>query len=128
MHSETIFIGFMYNTPNNKWSRKHMLKYSFLIILLVACSTTKESSKSTQGEIQFEATKKVFDNGLTAIIVENKKLPVFSYHTFYKVGGKFETPGITGASHFLEHMMFKGAKKYKMGEFDKLVEGNGGTT
>jgi len=127
MHGETKFLSFMYNTPNNKWSRKHMLKYSFLIILLVACSTTKDSRKSTQEEIQFEATKRVFDNGLTAIIVENKKLPVFSYHTFYKVGGKFETPGITGASHFLEHMMFKGAKKYKMGEFDRLVEGNGGS-
>lgn len=103
-----------------------MLKYLLLIVFLISCSTTNKNSGDTS-DIQFDATKKTFDNGLTAIIVENKKLPVFSYHTFYKVGGKFETPGITGASHFLEHMMFKGAKKYKMGEFDKLVEGNGGS-
>ncbi len=34
--------------------------------------------------------------------------------------------GLTGASHFLEHMMFKGAKKYPEGVFDQTVEGNGG--
>ena len=57
------------------------------------------------------------------MIVENHKLPLVSYYTYFDVGGKFETPGITGSSHFLEHMMFKGAKKYPEGEFDKMVEG-----
>lgn len=103
-----------------------MYKILLMLIFIVSCSSTDKSSSSEDLSVSFKATKKVFENGLTAIIIENKKLPIFSYHTFYKVGGKFETPGITGSSHFLEHMMFKGAKKYKMGEFDKLVEGNGG--
>ena len=34
---------------------------------------------------------------------------------------------MSGATHFLEHLMFKGAKKYGPGEFNKLVEGNGGS-
>ena len=33
-----------------------------------------------------------------------------------------------GGTHFLEHMMFKGAKKYKAGEFDTIIESNGGST
>ena len=37
---------------------------------------------------------------LTVIVVENNKLPIFSYYTYYKVGGKFETAGITGERKF----------------------------
>lgn len=103
-----------------------MLKVLLILSFVIGCSSNTKKSDPNDLSVSFNAKKRVFDNGLTAIVVENKKLPIFSYYTFYKVGGKFETPGITGASHFLEHMMFKGAKKYKMGEFDKLVEGNGG--
>ena len=65
---------------------------------------------------------------LRLLVVENNKLPIVSYYTFFDVGGRFESreTGTTGATHFLEHMMFKGAKKYKAGEFEKIVEGNGG--
>ena len=65
---------------------------------------------------------------MTALIVENHKLPIFSLYFFYKVGGKNEVPGITGASHFLEHMMFKGAKKYGKNSIDFIIEGSGGST
>ncbi len=68
------------------------------------------------------------DNGMTALIVPNHKLPIFSLYMFYKVGGKNEVKGITGASHFLEHMMFKGAKKYGPNRIDFLIEGSGGAT
>jgi zinc protease len=89
--------------------------------------STETKSESGVDSLSFKAKKKVFSNGLTAIVVENKKLPLFSYYTYYKVGGKHEKDGITGASHYLEHMMFKGAKKYGPGMFDKIVEGNGGS-
>ncbi|MBD67035.1 MAG: hypothetical protein CME62_17670 [Halobacteriovoraceae bacterium] len=94
---------------------------------LVACAQLTSKSKSAKDmEIDFDVTKKVLDNGLTLLMVEDHKLPIFTFVAYYKVGGKFETPGVTGSSHLLEHMMFKGAKKYGENEFDKLVEGNGG--
>lgn len=103
-------------------------------ILLMACSNMSSnkvvdvSADSASGEdINLTVTKKVLSNGLTVLISENHKLPIFSYYTYYRVGGKHENEGITGSTHFLEHMMFKGAKKYGPGEFDKLVEGNGGS-
>lgn len=104
---------------------------SVLLTLNVACSQFSAQKKSTneknsESALSFKVEKKVLKNGLTVLVVENHKLPIFSYYTFYKVGGKYETKGITGASHFLEHMMFKGAKKYGPGMFDQLVEGNGG--
>lgn len=84
--------------------------------------------KYTQGEIQLEVQKYTFENGLRLIVYENHKLPIFSYYTFFDVGGRHESGGTTGATHFLEHMMFKGAKKYGPGIFDSMIEGNGGNT
>ena len=45
---------------------------------------------------------------------------------FYKIGSRNERPGTTGISHFFEHMMFNGAKKYGPKQFDVQMEKNGG--
>jgi|Deesub1362B_J571_1020462.scaffolds.fasta_scaffold01716_6 predicted Zn-dependent peptidase len=65
-------------------------------------------------------------NGLKILIIEDHSLPLISYCTFYKVGTRNEKKGITGISHFLEHMMFNGTKKYGPKTFDILMESNGG--
>ncbi len=74
--------------------------------------------------------KKTLANGLRVLVYENNRLPIFSYYTFYDIGGRHESrvEKTTGATHFLEHMMFKGAKKYGPGQFDTLIEGKGGST
>ena len=98
-------------------------KYAILALLIslsLSCASKTSDSSKNSDEINLDVTKVVLPNGLTILISENHKLPIFSYYTFYKVGGKFEKDGITGASHFLEHMMFKGAKKYGPKEFDKF--------
>ncbi len=104
----------------------------FLIFILIAgCSSPhkKNNSHSTLSEsIQLEVEELKLANGMTALIVPNHKLPIFSLYLFYKVGGKNEVKGITGASHFLEHMMFKGAKRYGQNKIDFLIEGSGGST
>ena len=106
----------------------------WLLILLAACSSNtgnkdkagpKGPSENLLG-IQFDVHEKVLDNGLKVLVVENKKLPVFSFYSYYMVGSKYELAGATGSSHLLEHMMFKGAKKYGENVFDKIVSGNGG--
>ena len=54
-------------------------------------------------------------------------IPNVALYTFYKIGSRNERPGTTGLSHFFEHMMFNGAKKYGPGELDKVMEANGGS-
>ena len=104
-----------------------LLVITFMFAAVTGCaSKSKDDQDFNSDEINLKVTKEVLPNGLTILISENHKLPIFSYYTYYKVGGKFEKDGITGASHLLEHMMFKGAKKYGEGEFDKFIEGNGG--
>ncbi len=51
-------------------------------------------------------------NGLKVLLVENHIAPVITFLVLYKVGSRNEGVGFTGATHFLEHMLFKGTKKH----------------
>lgn len=106
---------------------KILISLLLLLIFMNGCSTTKKH-KNLAESIQIDVEELKLDNGMVALIVKNSKLPIFSLYSFYKVGGKNELPGITGASHFLEHMMFKGAKKYGKNTIDFIIEGSGGST
>ncbi len=61
------------------------------------------------------------DNGLLVLLKENHNAPVISFNVVYRVGSKYERPGITGISHLIEHMMFKSTKTRPLGEFDRLL-------
>src|SRR5215204_65201 len=65
-------------------------------------------------------------NGLPVLIKESHVAPVASFWIFYRVGSRNELPGITGISHWLEHMLFKGSERFPRGEFDKAVARAGG--
>ncbi len=66
-------------------------------------------------------------NGLRVLLAPNVSSPTASVWVWYKVGSKNEWPGITGASHWVEHMLFQGSPKYAKGETDRAVISVGGT-
>ncbi len=66
------------------------------------------------------------DNGLKILVKEDHRAPVMVAQIWYKVGSSYEHDGITGVSHVLEHMMFKGTKKHGPGEFSRIIAENGG--
>lgn len=66
------------------------------------------------------------DNGLKVLLMEEHKAPVATFQIWYRVGSRNERPGNTGMSHLLEHMMFKGTKKYGPKTFSQTVQRNGG--
>jgi zinc protease len=61
------------------------------------------------------------DNGLQVIVREDHRAPVVVSQLWYKVGSSYETPGQTGLSHALEHMMFKGSRKLGPGEASRIL-------
>ncbi|MBU1700654.1 MAG: insulinase family protein [Candidatus Eisenbacteria bacterium] len=74
----------------------------------------------------FDTVKEsVLDNGLKILTVENHTSPTATIQVWYKVGSRNETQDISGVSHILEHMMFKGTEKHPTGDFDKIVQMNG---
>lgn len=66
------------------------------------------------------------DNGLKLLVKQDSRAPVVVSQVWYKVGGSYETDGVTGVSHALEHMMFKGTELYPAGEFSRIIADNGG--
>jgi len=77
-------------------------------------------------DFRHDVSRFQLENGLTVLLYENHTAPVVSYYTFFKAGSRNERPGITGISHYLEHMMFNGADKYGPKMFDMTLESNGG--
>ena len=65
-------------------------------------------------------------NGMKVLVKEDHRAPVVVSQVWYKVGASYEHSGITGVSHVLEHMMFKGTKKHASGEFSRIIAENGG--
>jgi zinc protease len=72
-------------------------------------------------------TSATLSNGMKLIVQEDHDIPNVAMYLFYKVGSRNERPGTTGISHFFEHMMFNGAKKYGPKQFDVQMEKNGGS-
>src|SRR5439155_26779427 len=67
----------------------------------------------------------VLPNGLRVLTKEVHGTPVVSFSVWYKVGSRHEHTGITGVSHLLEHMMFKGTKEFRVGEIPRVLFLNG---
>ncbi|MBI2894389.1 MAG: insulinase family protein [Deltaproteobacteria bacterium] len=65
-------------------------------------------------------------NGLRIIVSEDHAAPVFSYHTWFRVGSRNEREGKTGLAHLFEHLMFNETESLRAGEFDRILEQAGG--
>lgn len=65
-------------------------------------------------------------NGLQVILQPSRVAPVASFWLWYRVGSRNEIPGLTGLSHWVEHMLFKGTAAFPRGEFDRAVARAGG--
>jgi len=66
------------------------------------------------------------DNGLKILIRESHTAPVVSFWAWYRVGSRNEREGITGISHWVEHMLFKGTERWPSGSTDQAIAREGG--
>ena len=78
--------------------------------------------------------KKIFDakffelkNGLKVIVIENKRAPVVAQMIWYKFGSGVEENGKSGLAHFMEHLMFKGTKKFPDSYYSNFISRIGGS-
>jgi zinc protease len=88
-----------------------LLKLVLAVFVLSGCSKVDEVTLA---------------NGLRVIVKEDHRSPVVVSQIWYKIGSQDEPPGLTGISHVLEHMMFKGTHKLKPNEFSRIIAENGG--
>jgi len=87
-------------------------------LLLAALPSLAESYLDLEGQIQ-EFT---LDNGVNFIVLEDHTVPVFSFNIYMDVGSAQETTGITGISHILEHMAFRGTSEVGTSDYKKELK------
>jgi zinc protease len=76
--------------------------------------------------MQSVITKTQLTNGLVVLLKEIHTAPITSHWVWYRVGSRNEVPGITGASHWVEHMQFKGTPQFPAAVLDKAISRDGG--
>lgn len=92
--------------------------------LILACLAWTGLCAQTKHKVQ---TLRL-SNGLQVIAIEDHRSPVVLTSIWYRVGSSDEHGGITGVSHYLEHMLFRGTKRYPGNRFGELIYENGGTS
>lgn len=101
---------------------------SLAVILLAAvltgCATAPAPSRVVHSAGPVHET--TLANGLKVIVREDHRAPVVVSQVWYKVGGSYEYDGVTGISHVLEHMMFKGTPNHPPGQFSRIIAEHGG--
>jgi zinc protease len=105
--------------------KKHLLQPAMALSFCIA--TLLVGSARAQSEREFPVASRTLKNGMKVLVQTDHSIPNVALYIFYRVGSRNEGPGTTGLSHFFEHMMFNGAKKYGPGELDKVMEANGGS-
>lgn len=98
-----------------------MIKRKALLPALLLLATTSQAQLKADDVHSF-----TLKNGMKFLVIEDFSIPNANMYLFYRVGSRNEYQGITGLSHFFEHMMFNGAKKYGPKMFDRTMEYNGG--
>src|SRR4029077_969072 len=86
-----------------------------------------EPRMSASGSAFVRPDRSVLSNGLTVLLAPRPESPTVSVWVWYRVGAKNEWWGVTGASHWVEHMLFQGSPKYGKGEIDRAVVEVGGS-
>jgi zinc protease len=99
---------------------------AFVAVVTLACVVGCVDARA-QAQQEFPVTARTTKNGMKVLVQPDHSIPNVALYIFYRIGSRNEGPGKTGLSHFFEHMMFNGAKKYGPGELDKVMEANGGS-
>ncbi len=73
-----------------------------------------------------DVIKTVLPNGLMIQLKEIHTAPIISHWVWYRVGSRNEVPGLTGISHWVEHMQFKGTPQFPASILDKSISREGG--
>lgn len=93
----------------------------------VKADTKSPSANGNAATANTSFERHAFPNGLTLLTKEVHSAPVVSFWVWYRVGARNEHIGITGISHWVEHMMFKGTSTFGKGQIMQQVAENGGT-
>ena len=91
-----------------------------------AAAGAPAATRQKAGRPPFVAGSFTLANGLRGVVIVNRRAPVALHMVWYRAGAIDEPAGKSGIAHFVEHLLFKGTKTRKSGEFSRIVAANGG--
>ncbi|MDH3638064.1 MAG: insulinase family protein [Gammaproteobacteria bacterium] len=103
-----------------------MARRSVLAILVCMTGLVMGTGSAAALQPDQQVIEKTLDNGLKVLVKPDHRAPVVVSQVWYKVGSSDEPAGLTGLSHVLEHMMFKGTQELGPNEFSRIIAANGG--
>ncbi len=103
-----------------------LLKKRQVLVQTIAAQLPPACVPEYLGSVPFGAVLRVerwrYPNGLTLLSCEDDCAPVFSYHSWVRVGSRHERPTKTGLAHLFEHLMFGETAELGQGDYDRLLE------
>ena len=97
-------------------------RYAALLAALALLATAAVAGAQSYLDLEDQIQEFTLDNGVHFIVLERHDVPVFSFRTFVNVGSANEVRGVTGLSHILEHMAFKGTKEIGTDNYKKEIK------
>ena len=94
---------------------------------MIAISPTLKTPKLDNGSSLARPELRILPNGLR-VLAEQIPVDAVNLSIWVNVGSAFEADEINGMAHFLEHMIFKGTERQRVGEFEQAIESCGGNT
>jgi zinc protease len=101
------------------------IKTTLAVSVLLAGFFTAPAHAIERVKVTVPVNEYKLDNGLKVLVKQDKRAPIAVVQLWYKVGSSYEHNGLTGLSHVVEHMMFKGTQKHPTGEFNRIIAENG---
>ncbi|SFK62524.1 zinc protease [Mesorhizobium albiziae] len=96
---------------------------SALAVVLVLIAPAAAEAPRDSAEVE----NFLLDNGMEVVVIPDHRAPIVTHMVWYKTGSADEPPGKSGIAHFFEHLMFKGTKAHKAGEFGARIAEIGGS-
>src|SRR5258708_40220019 len=114
-----MFRFFLRNFKESKlMSQEDSLKTTPLVLASLMALSQHASALSSTDNV----SKSVLPNGMTVLVKELHTAPVVAVNVWVRVGSVQENDKERGVTHFIEHMLFKGTDKIKVGQLDRMIK------
>src|SRR5215212_9078565 len=105
-----------------RWMKDRTFAVALIVFSLPLAGFAAAAERAADSEI----SDFMLDNGMEVVVIPDHRAPIVTHMVWYKVGSADEPPGKSGIAHFFEHLMFKGTKNHKAGEFGAKIAEIGG--
>jgi zinc protease len=97
-----------------------------ILFALLRMSEDEKAPRTAHETVSDDIESFSLRNGMEVVLVHNDRVPAVSHTLWIRAGAADDPMGKSGIAHYLEHLMFKGTKRWSEGQFEKQINERGG--